>query len=515
MKTTTKSIAVKIVAMVFFQTMFTPLVMAAIPDAPTPTVSALKVRSVFSDVYTPITATYEGWWATTISEESSAGSGNLVKKIDSDCCFGYGLGLHNMTSMTYIHVDIYPTTITSIIFGITSNGDKNKTITLTPNQWNAIDIPLSEFTGANLANIGQIGFWEIHGVFYFDNLYFYDSSASVDTEAPTAFTATQGSVTDSSVELLLNATDNSGNVVYDVTYGTTTLSKLGDSGVEKSFVVTGLNTSTAYSFSVVAKDVSGNTVSNPIVVNATTTGPFPTAPAPTVDALKVISVYSDTYTQAITYNLDMWWATSMTDKLTGGNNYKFISSNCCFGTSELTPRLDVSAMNKLHVDIYPTTATTISFGVTTSVAGGEYNLPLTNLTPGAWKAYDISLADLKTAHPALVFTDIKQIGFWHLNGDFYFDNIYFYNDTNTGISNVGAENKITLYPNPVKDNLTVSASSEIAQILVSNLVGQTVKSTTVNGLEQSIDLSDVSAGNYIVTIKLANGQLSNQKFVKL
>ena len=205
----------------------------------------------------------------------------------------------------------------------------------------------------------------------------------------------------------------------------------------------------------------------------------------------------------------------MTDKLTGGNNYKFISSNCCFGTSELNPRLDVSNMNKLHVDIYPTTVTTISFGVTTSVAGGEYNLPLTNLTPGAWKGYDISLADLKTAYPALVLTDIKQIGFWHLNGDFYFDNIYFYNDTNTGISSVGTENKITLYPNPVKDNLTVSAGSEIAQILVCTLVGQTVKSTTVNGLEQSIDLSDVSAGNYIVTIKLANGQFSNQKFVKL
>ena len=515
MKTSTKSIAVKVFAMVFFQTMFAASVMAVIPDAPTPTVPALKVRSVFSDVYTPIAANFESWWATAISEESSAGLGNMVKKIDSDCCFGYGLGLHNMTAMNYIHVDIYPTTITSIIFGITSNGDKNKTITLTPNQWNAIDIPLSEFTGANLANVGQIGFWEIHGVFYFDNLYFYDSSASVDTEAPTAFTATKGAVTDSSVELLLNATDNSGNVVYEVTQGTTTLSKSGDSGVDKSFVVTGLNTSTAYSFSVVAKDVSGNAVSAPIVVNATTTGPFPTAPAPTVDALKVISVYSDTYTQAITYNLDMWWATSMTDKLTGGNNYKFISSNCCFGTSELTPRLDVSAMNKLHVDIYPTTVTTISFGLTTSVAGGEYNLALTNLTPGAWKAYDISLADLKTAYPALVLTDIKQIGFWHLNGDFYFDNIYFYNDTQTKISDVATENKISLYPNPVTDNLTVSAASEIAQVLVSNLVGQTVKTTAVNGLEKSIDLSDVSAGNYIVTVKLVNGQFTNQKFVKL
>ncbi len=514
MKTITKSFAIKVVAMVFFQSMFATSVMA-IPDAPIPTTPALKVRSIFSDVYTPISAAYEGWWATAVSEESSATPGNLIKKIDSDCCFGYGLGLHNMTAMTNIHIDIYPATLTSIMFGITSNGDKNKTITLIPNQWNTVDIALSDFTGANLANVGQIGFWEVHGIFYFDNLYFYNSSSNVDTQAPTAFTATKGAVTDSSVELLLNATDDSGNIVYEVTHGTTTLTQSGDSGVEKIFVVTGLNTSTAYSFSVVAKDVTGNAVTSPIVVSATTTGPFPTAPAPTVDALKVISVYSDTYSQAFPYNLELWWATSMTDKLTEGNNYKYITSDCCFGTSELTPRLDVSSMTKLHVDIYPTTVTTISFGLTTSIAGGEYNLALTDLTPGAWKAYDISLTDLKIAHPALVLSDIKQVGFWHLNGNFYFDNIYFYNDATTAITSVAAENKISFYPNPVLDNLTITATSEISQVIVRNLVGQTVKTSLVNGLEKSIDLSAVSAGNYIVTIKLANGLVSNQKFVKL
>lgn len=516
MKTITKSFAIKFVAIVFFQIMFVASLMA-IPDAPAPTAPALKVRSIFSDVYTPITASYEGWWATAISEESSATTGNLIKKIDSDCCFGYGLGLHNMTAMTHIHIDIYPTTITSIIFGITSNGDKNKSITLTPNQWNSIDIPLSDFTGADLTNIGQVGFWEIHGVFYFDNLYFYDSSSNVDTQAPSDFTATKGVITDTSVELLLNATDNSGNIKYEVTYGTTTITTSGDSNVEKSFVVNGLNISTPYSFSVVAKDVTGNTVASPIVVNANTTGPFPTAAVPTVDASKVISVYSDTYTPARNFTFNLWWATTMDDKLTLGNNYKFITSNCCFGTTGLPEgeRLDVTGMNNLHVDIYPTTATRIDIGMTCCDPNVESMKTITGLVAGQWNSVNIPLADYTTQTPSLTLSAIKEIGFWNLNGNFYFDNIYFFNDVSTATPNVSFEHKITLFPNPVTDKIIISANSEIAQIMVRNLVGQTIKSTAVNGLEKSIDFSDVNSGNYIVTINLANGQISNLKFVKL
>ena len=92
-----------------------------------------------------------------------------------------------------------------------------------------------------------------------------------DTEAPTAFTATKGAVTGSSVELLLKATDNSGAVTYTVTYGSTSFDVIGTSNVEKSHIVTGLMQSTAYSFSIVAKDAAGNSIPTPIVVAATTT----------------------------------------------------------------------------------------------------------------------------------------------------------------------------------------------------------------------------------------------------
>ncbi len=98
-------------------------------------------------------------------------------------------------------------------------------------------------------------------------------NAIVDTQAPTNFTATIGAVTSSTIELLLNANDNSGTVAYNIVYSGGTISEANPSGVQKSVIVPNLMPSTNYSFSVSASDLAGNAfVSNPIVVNATTTG---------------------------------------------------------------------------------------------------------------------------------------------------------------------------------------------------------------------------------------------------
>jgi hypothetical protein len=152
---------------------------AAVTDAPTPTVDALKVKAIFSDAYTPIVAAFDNWYGTDMTEESSVTPANKVKKVSSVCCFGYNLTDQDMSSMTTLHVDIYPTTLASMSFGIVSNGEKKVAKTLTLNQWNSIDIPLADFTGANLAAVAQVGFWDLSGAFYMDNLYFYNTSGMV------------------------------------------------------------------------------------------------------------------------------------------------------------------------------------------------------------------------------------------------------------------------------------------------------------------------------------------------
>mgnify|MGYP001168397595 FL=1 len=97
------------------------------------------------------------------------------------------------------------------------------------------------------------------------------SGSNTDTTGPTNFTASVGTVSARSVELLLQAEDASGSVVYDVTYGQEQKSNTGSSGTQTSLVISSLSPETSYTFSVTAKDISQNQASNnPISLQATT-----------------------------------------------------------------------------------------------------------------------------------------------------------------------------------------------------------------------------------------------------
>lgn len=92
-----------------------------------------------------------------------------------------------------------------------------------------------------------------------------------DTQAPTGFTASPGNVTANSVELLLNAIDNSGTVVFNIAYGSNKQTVSTASGVQKSMIITALEPATNYSFSITASDIAGNQASNnPIIIAVTT-----------------------------------------------------------------------------------------------------------------------------------------------------------------------------------------------------------------------------------------------------
>ena len=97
------------------------------------------------------------------------------------------------------------------------------------------------------------------------------TGSSSDKTVPENLTASIGVVTSSSIEIVLNATDNSGKVLYDITSGNSTESVNGDSGAQKSHFVTGLTAETAYTFSIQVKDLTGNVAAeNPISLLATT-----------------------------------------------------------------------------------------------------------------------------------------------------------------------------------------------------------------------------------------------------
>lgn len=361
---------------------------------------------------------------------------------------------------------------------------------------------------------------------YFDNIKFGVGMAN-DTEAPTSFTATKGAVAGNTVELLLNATDNSGSVVYTITYGTTTLTAYGTSGVQKSYVVTGLTTTTAYNFSVVAKDAAGNAAANnPIVVAATTTSvvisDMPTINFETVGQDWTWTVFSNGAggSDAPTNLTTPVANPSATGINTSASCAKFIEDATAapWGGffSDNIGTFTINATNKIvKVMVYKSKIS--PFGVKFEGPGGNpaFEVLVSNTKVNEWElmTFDFSGKVGQTVKRLVFLPDFAATR--TSGGTIYIDNISF-SDGTTAVKSVTADiNAITCYPNPIINQINVSAKSEISQVIVRNLLGQSVKTVTVNALEKTIDLSTISSGNYFLTVKLADGQLSTQKIVKL
>jgi hypothetical protein len=60
------------------------------------------------------------------------------------------------------------------------------------------------------------------------------------------------------------------------------------------------------------------------------------------------------------------------------------------------------------------------------------------------------------------------------------------------------------YPNPVKDVLTISYSSDITSVAVFNLIGQQVIAKSINSTQGTIDMSNLAEGAYIINVTAGN-----------
>ena len=161
--------------------------------APTaPTVDANKVISVLSAAYTPATTwNFGGWGQSTVSENINVDGAPVIhlSKFNYIGLDGFSNQL-DLSGMTHMHIDVLPVTMEGSL-GVTpilASGDpkENSTkvgdkTTLKLGQWNAIDMPLSDF-GLDFINnkVFQIKFDQGNNAtdeLYIANIYFYKKSA--------------------------------------------------------------------------------------------------------------------------------------------------------------------------------------------------------------------------------------------------------------------------------------------------------------------------------------------------
>jgi hypothetical protein len=143
--------------------------------APTPGYPAANVISIFSNAYTNVPGTdlNPNWGQATIVTQVSIVGNNTLKYAGLNyqgIQFGSS---QNVSSMSFLHIDYWTVTSTSLKVFLISPGPVETSFVLPvpTTGWAGIDIPLSSFAPVNLNDVIQFKF-EGNGDIYLDNLYF-------------------------------------------------------------------------------------------------------------------------------------------------------------------------------------------------------------------------------------------------------------------------------------------------------------------------------------------------------
>jgi beta-glucanase (GH16 family) len=330
----------------------------------------------------------------------------------------------------------------------------------TPSNWpfNLEQYLLLNIAMGGIAGTIDPGYTESSMVIDYVRVY---QNVQVDTQIPINFTATVGNVTSSSVELLLNATDNSGNVVYNVTYGGTTITSAGASGVQKSLVISGLNSNTNYTFSVAASDISGNNATNnSIVLNATTTGVIGCSGTDTV---------------------------ASQGSFTTGYNYAFET----IGTS-VKITFELLDTDKIGVVAYLWKQSPFAETSMSNVSGNIFTHTITGQTNGTTINYAVKFAYANGMSVTRYISYVVGSNCTMSQNDFMdFSDFYF--------------------TNPAHNYISIQSTSDIDKVEMYSLIGAKVISQTTNTNE--IEVSNLSKGVYLMVVYSGNKKGSKKVII--
>jgi beta-glucanase (GH16 family) len=281
-----------------------------------------------------------------------------------------------------------------------------------------------------------------------------------DTQPPTNFTATVGAISESSVELKLNALDNSGLVKYSIYYGSNSSTVTGLSGIEKSATISGLFPNSNYTFSVSATDTAGNPAeNNPIELNATTLENL------ACEGTDIVASQG-TFTDGYKYKFE-----------TFGTDVKF--------TFEL---LD----NKPDLIAYLWRQNPFSEVQMTNIGGRKFSHTLSGQTLGATINYAAKFAfaggmSVTRYIPYVVGTDCA---------------------TNVVLPE---HSEVSIFPNPTDGKIYFTGlENKTYEFSLMDLTGKSLKTGILPSKATFLDVSQFKKGVYILNLKSGNSQISRK-----
>jgi bacillolysin len=333
-------------------------------------------------------------------------------------------------------------------------------------------------------------------------------AGSTDTTAPSAPASLVASgTTSSTTNLAWNAsTDNVAVTGYNVYRGTTLLGST--TATVRTYSVTGLTASTAYTFSVKAKDAANNLSASSNVVNVTTLA----GSAVTYCASTSSSTADEKIGRVVLGTIN-----NPSTGTAGYENFTALSTNLIRGTANtitITPSWTSTVYSEgyaVWIDYNKnglfTDAGELVYSKATSTAtsaSGSFTVPATATVGSTRMRVSMKYNGIPTSCETLSYGQVED----------YSVNIV----AAAAISTIADTNSnevlttISLYPNPTKDVLNIETNSETKlNYSVINYLGQVVKTGSIDN--NVLNVSNLNAGIYILEVN--DGQKSvTKKFIK-
>ena len=260
---------------------------------------------------------------------------------------------------------------------------------------------------------------------------------------------------------ILNGNDNSGNVSYNVDYGSGTSTTFNPSGVQKSLIISNLSPLTNYTFTVTAADATGNPASNnPIVLNATT-----------LTKLECSGI--NTQAQEGTFTLGYKYA------------FETIGTSVKITFELLDIKTGLIALLRNQSNLLETQMTPVSGQIfTQTIVGQTLNSTINYAVKFAY-ANGLSV----TKYFSYVVGSSCSLGL-----------------------ETSSELKQYFYPNPVENKLNLQLLDEQNQIVLTDILGRKLFEDVVKS-NHNIDMSAFKSGIYFLKVKNSYG-IQNVKIIK-
>lgn len=403
--------------------------------AAAPTWPAAQVKAVYSPTYSANCGFGEWGSGTTVTDTEF---GKKYVTVGGGY-FGMVDFAINALTMEKLHFDIWIADDATIrIVPIWGGAEQGVTVTLKGQQWNCVDVALEQYTGiTDWSNIYQMKIDQASNLtFWVGNAYFYRESELVDDEKPTNVTAAKASESYFSVVLTVSAEDNSGAVLYVVQDGETEVgSGAGASGANVNITVNNLTPNTEYNLHVIAKDGNDN-AAEPVAVSVKTKEAPASAPVPAFANMeKVVPVFTDAQSGGPVIEFGAWGQSTIgmfaelaaNDQVCYGSNFNYMGWL-------LTPAVNATDMQYLHVDLYSATLDKISV---TPISPGHEGVKVIELTKNQWNCVEIDLSAYEGKE--IDWSNIFQFKFFDAaptGGDLFIDNVFFYTPKTTAVENV-------------------------------------------------------------------------------